>query len=162
MSSISSDTHKSFKPHILCEYCRAICESSVIIQTYTKYGNDETNTALRQRCLRTKQRERFNHCSMSDFHAGYQTGCHLCTMLWYRSMGDGDTTLRLMQEGIDFEEKNGISQKILTIDCNNTVEIALCTRTEDFELLRGFGLQGYLVRDFQGNSQLSFYLKPYL
>jgi len=164
MSPTSSDTDGSVEPHILCDYCRATCDSSIIIQTYTKYGNDETYAVLRERCRPMNWRENFEHCSVTDFQAGYQTGCHLCSMLWRRAMGRADVASRLMQEMKDFEEKNGISKSVLAIDCNginNTVEIALCTRTKDAKFLRGFALHGYLVRDFQGNLQPSFPLEPY-
>ena len=157
MSSTSSDTNGSAEPHILCNYCQTTCDSSIIIQTYTKYGNDEDYAALRQRCS-AKRQETFRHCSVTDFQAGYQAGCHLCSMLWHRAMGTGDTMSRLMQEMKDFEEKNGISQSVLVIHYHGVfypLEVSLCTLKES-ELLSGPALGGYLVRDFQGNVYFSF------
>ena len=159
MSLTLTNTDAFVEPHVLCDYCRATCNSSSIIQTYTKHGNDETYVALRQRCLSTTRKEKFAYCSVNDFQASYQSGCHLCTLLWHYSMGNEDTVSRRIREANEYEEKNSISQLVLIIECSgidNNVEIVLCTRMKDSHLSRGFALEGYLIRDFEGNSQCPF------
>lgn len=155
--SLTSVQHQFVEAHALCNYCSTTCDSSIIIQTYLKYGNEENNAALRQRCVESKQSEEFEHCSITEFQAGYQNGCHLCTMLWRFSMGEGDTQVRLLQEREDFEKENGTSKSILKVAIyGNTVAITLCTRYKGTSH-GGISLHGYLVRDFQGTPTLTFF-----
>jgi hypothetical protein len=147
--------NESVVPHFLCNYCRKTCDSSVIIEIYLSWANIERNADVRKRCRATKEEEHFTHCSISQFQASYEKGCHLCTLFWQRSLGLENIESQV-QARKDYEEKNGTSKSVVVINHNNTwggIEVALCTITDSGKLRgTGFGLQGYVIRRFQGNA----------
>lgn len=151
----TSDLNQSVVPHLLCDYCRKTCDSSIILEVYLGWGNYEGNADLRKRCRATKEEEQFAHCSIVEFQASYEKGCHLCTLFWQRSIGLENIESKV-QERKDYEEQNGRSQSVVVIHHNTTwsgVEVTLCTRTKDGSLSgKGFGLQGYVIRELQGNA----------
>lgn len=147
-------------PDILCETCRSICKDSFIIQTYTSHGIDKNEASLEDVCVAAgKAREYFKWCTVKEFRAACQLGCHLCLMLRHRDMNQH---YDLLVETEDEEEKSGKTSTLLKIACNESydgsVEVTMCTVAEkEKELRPGFPFATYRVpMEPRGDHQLLF------
>lgn len=83
MSFESSYSSEFVQPHVLCDLCKSICESSVYIQTYVRYGSLKNREEIHHRCNSIRQER--EKCAFHTFRAlleSYERGCHLCSMLW--------------------------------------------------------------------------------
>lgn len=143
----------NIRPHVLCGLCQHICETSVVVQTYVKYGEKEGAQTFHKRCYDLDARESFEFHRVLEHLASYQLGCHLCAMLWLGSMPVGKDTQDLIMERLELEFRKGKSSSTLIITCppyHDDMQM-LFHRTPKDAGPSCFRLRGYTQSNLSGN-----------
>ncbi|CZR68112.1 uncharacterized protein PAC_18011 [Phialocephala subalpina] len=79
MASSTSNCSENVQPHVLCAFCKLICEQSVCIRTYAAYGDSKGFGA----CVRfIDWPEEWPFHSINSLQKSSDHGCHLCSLFF--------------------------------------------------------------------------------